>query len=132
MWLDTLIKIIGGFGFGIIVKTILDKYLEHKYRIENFYLRNKYKSIVKLSKDILSMSLAERKIKQFPELFRDSAEARLFINNRKLDGRIHQFLIDIDLYVSNCNRQTEEECNRLQKESKEIFSLLKDELKRRV
>ncbi|MDP2921764.1 MAG: hypothetical protein Q8O12_05320 [Candidatus Omnitrophota bacterium] len=131
-WQMTL-QMIGAFGLGSGIWAIIEKVVQYKLDKKKFLFKEKIEAFDQLTRNIIGFSLHNKLSITVFENFANSARARLMINDKKLDRKISQFFVDLDLLTvatsdSTKVKELDGKWEKLQKESLEILDDLKENL----
>ncbi len=131
-WQITL-QMIGALGLGSGIWAIVEKIMQYKLDKKKFLFKEKLEAFDSLTKNIIGFSLHKKLPITVFENFANSSRARLMINDKKLDRKIEQFFIDLDLLTvatkdPEREKELDEKWRRLQEESLEILDALKENL----
>lgn len=130
----TPLQIVGVLGIGSGIWVIIEKITQYKLDKKKFLFKEKLEAFDLLAKNIVGFSLHKKLPITVFDNFANSARARLMINDRKLDRKIHQFFITLDLLINNETKEDREDneldkkWKQLQEEALEIIDSLKNDL----
>lgn len=128
--MEIFISIVGGLGIGTGIWSLIERIFNYKLEKNKIIFEKKFQAFSELSENILGMGLQDKIEKNVFETLSLSTKARLLIEDKKLNSKIHNYFINLDGFASlPKEKRSDKSFYKIQKEGREIFIELSENLK---